>query len=60
MKSERIDGRNDSSPIIIATGGALVGAGMGFGIPGAIIGGIIGLWAGIASQKEEEKRAHRD
>ena len=60
MESGRVTGgRNDASPIMVAAGGALIGAGMGFGVPGAIVGGLIGLWAGCESQKDDQNRGHR-
>ena len=43
-------------PIVVATGGALVGAGLGFGIPGAIIGGVVGFLACIIGENARRKR----
>lgn len=51
-----MDGRDGIFPVIVAASGALVGAGMGFGIPGAIVCALVGFWAGWDSQKEDNTR----
>ena len=45
--------RDKGNPGIVGAGGAMIGAGLGFGWSGAIIGGIIGLLAGAIFRNKD-------
>ena len=45
---------NKINPGITALGGSLLASGLGFGVPGAIIGGILGFLAGTAAKKDDK------
>ena len=52
--------RDKGNPGIVAAGGAMIGAGLGYGWPGAIVGGIIGLLAGIFVRNKPSSRQNSD
>ncbi len=55
-RRNQIPSADKGEPIVVATSGALVGAGLGFGVPGAIIGGIIGFLICVIGENARQKR----